>query len=235
LFYAGYTNVRLRLKNVRPLSWFTMWKILKIGAPAGIGSLSFSMARLVIMPMITVFGTGVVAAYGVSQHISHVGIMLLVGIGLGMSALIGHNLGALKKERARETARQAMYLATAIMTFLGLITFVFAYYIMRMFFDDPQIIAHGIDILRILALGFPLYGMHIMMENIYTGVGENRPPMFINILHAWIVEIPAVYITTRLLGFDQNAVWWSITGATLVSVIVFYLYFRKGRWLDVKV
>jgi putative MATE family efflux protein len=234
-FYTGGTNIRLRLKNSRPLRWSTMWKILKIGVPAGIGSVSFAGARLVVMPMITVFGTGVVAAYGVSQQISHIGIMLLVGIGLGMSALIGHNLGAGKKARARETARQAMYLATGIMTFLGLLTFVFAYYIMRMFFEDPQIIEYGIDILRILALGFPLFGMHIMMENIYTGVGENRPPMFINILHAWIIEIPAIYITTRMLGFDQNAVWWSITGATVVSVSVFYMYFRNGKWLDVKV
>jgi putative MATE family efflux protein len=235
MFYAGYTNVRLRLKSARDVSWVTMWKILKIGAPAGIGSLSFSMAQLVIMPMITVFGTGVVAAYGVGMHISHVGIMLLVGIGLGMSALIGHNLGAEKKERARKTAYQAMYLATGIMTFLGLVTYIFAHYIMRMFFDEFQTIEYGIDILRILALGFPFFGLHIMMENTYTGVGENRPPMFINIFHGWILEIPAVYITTRLMGLDQNAVWWSMTGATILSVLVFYLYFRRGNWLEVKV
>jgi len=235
ILYAGGANIRLRLKNTRPISWETMWKILRIGVPAAIGSLSFSTARLVIMPMITVFGTGVVAAYGVSQRISALGIMLLVGIGLGLSALIGHNMGAGKKERARETARQSMILATAIMTFLGIITFAFAHDLMWLFFKDPEIIGYGVTILRILAVGFPLLGMSIMMENIYTGVGENRPPMFFNILHAWILEIPAVFVTTRLLGLDQNAVWWSITGATIVSVTAFYLYFRKGRWLDVKI
>ena len=126
-------------------------------------------------------------------------------------------------------------MATGLMAFLGLITYIFAYQIMRMFFEDPGIIEYGIDILRILAVSFPFLGLHIMMENIYTGVGENRPPMFINIFHAWMIEIPAVYVTTRMLGLDQNAVWWSITGATLVSVSVFYMYFRNGRWLHVKI
>jgi putative MATE family efflux protein len=235
IFYSGGTNVRLRFKNTRTIRWSTMWKILKIGAPAGIGSVSFAGARLVIMPMITVFGTGVVAAYGVSQQITHIGIMLLVGIGLGMSALMGHNLGAAKIERAKETARQSMMLAAGLMTFLGLLTFVFAYYIMWLFFEDPEIIDYGVSILRILALGFPFLGIYIMMEEIYTGVGENRPPMVINIIHAWILEIPAVYITTRLMGFNQNAVWWCITGATFISTTVFYLYFRNGKWLHVKV
>lgn len=235
VLYTGGANVRLRFSSGRKIRWLTMWRILKIGVPAAIGSISFSLARLVIMPMITVFGTGVVAAYGVSQRVSSLGIMLLVGIGLGLSALIGHNLGAKKLERARRTATQSLLLATGIMTGLGIITFVFAHWIMARFFDDPEIIGHGITVLRIMAIGFPLLGMHLMMENIYTGVGENRPPMFFNILHAWVLEIPAVYVTTQVLGFDQTAVWWSITGATFVSVTVFFLYFRNNRWLHVKV
>jgi len=235
IFYTGGTNVRLRLKNRRPISWATMWKILKIGVPAAIGALSFSSARLIIMPMVTIFGTGVVAAYGVSQRISALGVMLLVGIGLGLSALIGHNLGAGKKERARRTANQALVLATSIMTALGLATFVFAQPLMRLFFEEPQIVNYGITILRILALGFPFLAMHLVIENIYNGVGENRPTMFFNILQAWILEIPAVYITTQVLGLNQNAVWWSITLATVISASAFYYYFRNGKWLDVKI
>jgi Na+-driven multidrug efflux pump len=161
--------------------------------------------------------------------------MLLVGIGLGLSSLIGHNLGAGKKERAKTTAKQALALSTGIMAVLGIATFVFAGQIMRMFFEEPEIIGYGVAVLRILAVGFPCLAFHIVIESIYTGVGENRPAMLINILHAWVLEIPAVYVTTRLLGFDQNAVWWSVTCATFISALVFYGYFRKGKWLHVKV
>lgn len=235
IFYTGGANVRLHIRSGLPIRWITMARILKIGFPAAIGDMSFSSARLVIMPMIAVFGTGVVAAYGVSQRVSSLGISLLVGIGLGLSALIGHNMGAQKIERARHTARQALLLAISIMTGIGLIVFLFAGPITRIFFSEPDIIAHGITVLRIMAVGFPFLGIFFTVSHVYTGVGENRPPMVINILHAWALEVPAIYITTQVLNFNQVAVWWSITGATIVSMMAFYWYFRKGTWLQVKV
>ncbi|MFC1572364.1 MATE family efflux transporter [Candidatus Eisenbacteria bacterium] len=232
---AGGANVRLRLRSGFPVQWAMMSKILTIGAPTAIGSISFSLARLVIMPMISVFGMGVVAAYGVGTRISALGIMMLVGIGLGLSALIGHNMGAGKRERARRTANQAILLSVGVMTTLAAVVFVGAEFIMQRFFDDPEIVAHGVELMRILAIGFPFIGLYITIENVYGGVGENRPAMIFNILHAWILEVPAVYIFTKLLGWDQAAVWWAISGASVVSTLAFYLYFRRGKWLDVEV
>ncbi|MFC2173239.1 MATE family efflux transporter, partial [Acidobacteriota bacterium] len=104
LFYGNFTNVRLRFGGKRSLSFGSMWKMLKIGVPIWLGEISFSGARLIITPLIAAFGMSVVAAYGVSNQIFHFGIMALVGIGLGLSSLIGHNLGAKKYERAKKTA-----------------------------------------------------------------------------------------------------------------------------------
>jgi putative MATE family efflux protein len=235
LFYIGGANVRLHFRANNRLRWSSMWTILKIGLPSAIGSLSFSMARIVVMPMIAVFGVGVVAAYGVGIRISAFGIMVLVGIGLGLSALIGHNLGAAKKERARKTAYQSIALGVGIMAGMGLIVFIGANFIMSKFFDDPAIIQNGIILLRVLAIGFPFLGFHLMIENVYTGVGENRPAMTFNILHSWLLEVPAIYVSTQVLGLSEIAVWWSISAATAVSAIAYYSYFRNGKWLHVKV
>jgi putative MATE family efflux protein len=235
LLGSGAANVRLHIKSSLRVSFSSMLKILKIGFPSAIGSLSFSMARIIILPMIAVFGVRVVAAYGVGIRISAFGIMMLVGIGLGLSALIGHNLGADKKDRARKTANQSIVLSIGIMTVMGIIVFLGAGFIMSRFFDDPEIIATGITLLRVLAIGFPFLGFHLMIENVYTGVGENRPAMMFNIIHSWLLEIPAIYATTQLLGLNEVAVWWSISGATAVSAIAYYSYFRRGRWLHVKV
>jgi putative MATE family efflux protein len=232
---TGGANVRLRLRSGHPVQWSVMRSILRIGAPSAIGSISFSLARTAIMPMIAMFGMGVVAAYGVGTRISAFGIMLLVGMGLGLSSLIGHNIGAGKKERAGRTAGFAILLAVGLMTVFGIVTFAGAGFIMRRFFDDPDIVAHGVELMRVLAFGFPFIGLYITIENIYSGVGENRPAMIFDMLHAWVLEVPAVYIFTRSLGLGQASVWWAITGASVVSAGAFYLYFRRGNWLDVKV
>ncbi|NMC43896.1 MAG: MATE family efflux transporter [candidate division Zixibacteria bacterium] len=235
MFYTGRANVRLHWKGRRPIQWSRMWMMVKIGIPSAVGTLSFSVGRLVVMPMITIFGVNVVAAYGVGIRVTNLGATLLVGIGLGLSALIGHNLGAGKRERTRRTANQAILLGIEIMTVMAAVSFVFARQITGLFFQEPDIVAYGETILRILAASMPFLGLYLMIENVYTGVGENRPTMVLNIIHSWIFEIPAVYITTRLLGLSQTAVWWSLSGALVVASLLYYWYYRRGQWLHVKV
>ncbi len=232
---SGRANIRLRLRNPEAINWSVIRSILRIGFPSAIGSVSFSMARLIIMPMITIFGTSIVAAYGVGTRISAFGIMLLIGIGLGLSALIGQLMGAGKYERARRTVNLALILSTGIMTVIGFSAFIGARFIMERFFTDPETISYGVILMRIFALGFPWLGLYLMIENVYAGVGENRPVMVMSMIHAWAMEVPIIYLSIKVFHFDQNAVWWTISICNAVSTIAFYLYFRRGKWLKVKV
>ena len=235
LFYGNRTNVKLHLRGKEKLSVISMWKIVRIGVPAWIGSMSFSGARLVITRMVAPFGTAVVAAYGVGNQVTAFGIMLLVGIGLGLSSLIGHNIGANKHDRARKTADQAILLGAGIMLVFGLLTFIFARQIMGLFFDSVATIALGEVMLRIFAVGFPFIGAFIMIEEIHMGVGLNTPTMIMNIIHSWGLEALPIYVLTVLLVLNQTAVWWTISASGVLSSAVFYAYYRRGRWLTIKV
>ena len=235
LFYRGVTNVKLNIIGKVPVSVSSMWKIVKIGVPSWISAMSFSGARLLIMPMIAVFGNSVIAAYGVGTQVSSLGIMLLVGIGLGLASLIGHNLGSLKKERAKKTGDQALLLSLGVMAVCGLITFFGAEIIMKIYFDSSETIAYGASLLKILAIGFPFLGIYIMLEQIYLGVGLNTPSMIVSIAHSWALEIPAIFVLTQVFDLDQNSVWWAITAATFISTSAFYWYYRRGQWLEAKV
>ncbi len=235
LFFGGRTNVRLHVKGKESVSIASMWTMVKIGVPAWFGDMSFSAARLIIMPLIAVFGTKVVAAYGVGNQVTHFGIMVVVGIGLGLSSLIGHNLGSQKFERARITADQAILLSVGIMTFLGLVTFFFAESIMLLFFDSLDTIAFGVTMLKIFALCFPFMGLYLMIAEIHMGVGLNTPTMVVNVIHSWGLEVLPILVLTQYFDFNQDVIWWVITGATVMSSLGFYWYYRRGRWLTVKV
>ncbi len=235
LFFGGRTNVRLHVKGKESISIASMWTMVKIGVPAWLGDMSFSGARLIITPLIAAFGTKVVAAYGVGNQVTHFGMMVLVGIGLGLSSLIGHNLGGKKYERAKKTADQAILLGTGIMMFFGVVTFLFATPIMKMFFDNADTIAYGVTMLRIMAVCFPFFGVYLMVSEIHMGVGMNTPAMVVNIIHSWGLEVVPILVLTQFLGFNQNAIWWTITSAGIIATIGFYIYYRRGRWLTAKV
>jgi len=235
IFYTGLTNVRLHLRGKVAMSFKTAFKIVKIGIPTWLGEMSFSSSRLVIMPMIAVFGNSVVAAYGVGMQVSAIGISILVGIGLGLASLIGHNLGGLKKERAQKTADQAILLSLGIMVGIGLILVTFARSILGLYFENPETLRYGVTLMRILAIGFPFIGAFIMIEEIYTGVGLNTPAMIINAAQAWAIQVPAIYVLSQILHFNQDAIWWTMSGSMVIAATAFYFYYRRGQWLHVKV
>ncbi|MCK4573974.1 MAG: MATE family efflux transporter, partial [candidate division Zixibacteria bacterium] len=235
LLYGGFTNIKLHLSGKVPMSIESMKKILMIGLPAWFGSICFSGSRLILTPLIAAFGTSVVAAYGVGNQVTHLGMMILVGIGLGLSSLIGHNIGGNKIERAKKTADQAVLLAVGIMIAMGLITFIFAERIMGLFFESPETIGYGVTMLQVLAIGFPFIGLFIMLEEIHVGVGLNTPPMVFNIIHAWLFEVIPIFILTKYFGFDQDIIWWVIVIALVLTSSIFYQYYRQGRWLTIKV
>lgn len=235
LFYGDHTNLKLHLTSRIPIRMASMWKLVKIGIPTWLGSMSFSGARLVMTPLIATFGTSVVAAYGIGNQVSSFGVMVLVGIGLGLSSLIGHNIGSKKFDRAKKTADHAILLGVGVMIAMGLISALFARPIMDIFFDSAETIGIGVTMLRIMALGFPFMAILLMIEEIHTGVGLNTPAMVVNIINAWLLEVTPVVILTQWFNYSEVAIWWVISGAAAVSSAAFYMYYRRGRWLTVEV
>lgn len=235
LFYTDVTNVRLHLRGRERLSLNSLLKIIRIGVPAWLGDMSFSGARLVVMGLIAPYGTMVVAAFGVVNQVVGVGVSILIGIGLGLSSLIGHNIGGGKLERAKKTADQAVLLGSGLMVLYGLIVALGAGILMSLYFEDPETIAIGKEMLRIFAICFPFIGAYLMMEMIHQGVGLNMPTMVFNVVQSWALQSLPIFILTEVLNWPVVSVWWMMTISGVIIAIAFYFYYRRGRWLSYSV
>ena len=110
-----------------------MLQILGIGGPAGLNSIMRSMAHWFVTTLVATFGTVVVASYGLALRIMELGILFGVGLNLGVSAMVGQNLGANKKDRAHEAVVKATLLVMGITAVLGAVEFGFARQILGFF------------------------------------------------------------------------------------------------------
>lgn len=235
LFFFDYTNVRLHWKGREPVSLDSMWTLIRIGIPAWLGEMSFSLSRMMITPMIAHFGVSVVAAYGIGMQVFGLGIAILVGIGLGLSSLIGQTVGGGKLDRARMTGDKAIAFGAVVMGVMGVFVFAFARPILNIFFTDTEAIDVGVTYLHTIAFSFPFFGALFMIENVHTGVGLNTPVMVIAILQAWVFQVLPVFVATTFLGASEVAVWWIMAFSGVVSALGFFWYYRRGRWLTVTV
>jgi putative MATE family efflux protein len=235
IFFSGRANVRIHWRSKEKMALGSMWILVRIGIPSWLAEMSFSLSRLAITPMIAGFGTAVVAAYGVANQVMGLGFTLLVGVGLGLSALIGHTVGAGKIERAKKTGDKSIAMAVGIMSLFGLIIFAFAPRVLGIFFSNAETIANGVGLLRIMALSLPFMGALMTIEFIHTGVGLNTPAMVVNIISSWLLQVAPIYIIVKFFGGGESAVWWIMTLAGAASACMFYAYYRRGRWLTARV
>ncbi len=231
IFFSGRSTVRLRLRGGLPISLKRIGVMLKIGLPSGIGSLSFSLGRTIIMPWIAAYGTEVVAAYGMAQRVLGFGIMLIVGMGLGLSALIGQTLGARKLERAWETAIRSLQFSGGSMALYSLALLLAAPLIAEAFFGGGPEAEIAVSTLRIIAIALPFTGVGIMLDMTCSGAGETRVPMIFNTFHTWVLQVPGFYILARVMEMPITALWWMIVVASALPPMIFWLYFRTRHWM----
>jgi putative MATE family efflux protein len=235
LFFFDYTNVRLHIKGHEPMSIESMWTLIKIGVASWLGEMSFSLSRFMITPLIAHFGVSVVAAFGIGMQVFGLGIAILVGIGLGLSSLIGHTVGSGKLDRAKSTGDKAIAFGVVAMAALGVLIAIFVRPILEIFFTDPVAIEAGVTYLRTIAFSFPFFGALFMIESIHGGVGLNTPVMVISILQAWVLQVLPVLVAVQYFGVGQVVVWWIMALSGVISSIGFYWYYRQGKWLTVRV
>ena len=235
LFFFDYTNVRLHIKGKERMSLDSMWILIRIGIPSWLGEMSFSLSRLLITPLIAHFGNAVVAAFGIGMQVFGLGIAILVGIGLGLSSLIGHTVGSGKLDRAKVTADKAIAFGVVVMAVLGVFIAIWVRPILGIFFADPVAIEAGVTYLRTIAFSFPFFGALFMIESIHGGVGLNTPVMVVSVLQAWVLQVLPVLVAVQYFAVGQVVVWWIMALSGVISSIGFYWYYRQGRWLTVSV
>ena len=85
------------------------------------------------------------------------------------------------------------------------------------------------------AVGFPFYGAFIMLENVHSGVGLNTPIMVVNIIQSWLLQALPILILVEVFDMPATVIWWLFSFSGLASAMGMYWYYRRGRWLTVKV
>ncbi|HEX9750753.1 MAG TPA: MATE family efflux transporter [candidate division Zixibacteria bacterium] len=232
LFFAGAFKARLSLSVLRQAHISTMWQMMKIGIPSGIGAMSFSLARMAVLPLIARFGPAVVAVYGAGNRVIEFGEITVVGLELGMSPLIGHALGAKDKALAWLTARRAIEMGLAIMGVFALGTFFFAEPITMLFFRESPYVELGVTFFRVAAVAFPMLAVFILIEGAFVGAGDTVPPMVIGIIHAWVLQIPLVWLLAHGLEFGPTGAWWGFVVAAALGALMYVSWFARKRWLE---
>lgn len=94
------SKLRLTWKGVNHIDGQMMGSILRIGVPSACENCFFSLGRLIVASMITLFGTSQVSANAVAGNIDRLGIIIGQAMGLAMVTVVGQCVGARDTDQA---------------------------------------------------------------------------------------------------------------------------------------
>jgi putative MATE family efflux protein len=197
-----------------------------------VGMLSWPvLMKVVVAP----FGTFVVAGYMIAFRVVMFALLPSWGLGNAAATLVGQNLGAKRPERGEQAVWRAAFYNFVFLGCVGLLFVVFAPEIVRLFSQEPEVVAAGGRCLRIISAGFLFYAYGMVVTQAFNGAGDTRTPMYINLVCFWLWEIPAAYVLSKPLGMGPSGIFFAIAAAFSLVAVLGVAMFRKGRWKSVQV
>ena len=217
-YLGGKSEVKFGLHHMR-LKGAVVREIFAVGISDFARTAAMSLTSALFNHILKGLGGELpIATFGVIFRIMSFVFMPMIGIAQGAQPILGFNYGAQKFNRVKKGFRLANWSATVISIIGFLIFFIFPTPILRIFSNDPELIAMGKDAMRMLVIGLPLVGYQNIGTSLFQAIGKAKPAVFLALSRQVLFLIPMVIILSRIFGL--MGVWVSFPATDLVSYVV---------------
>ncbi|MGN7719828.1 MATE family efflux transporter [Chitinophaga sp. 22620] len=231
---GGKKTITVNWRHARPrLS--VILQMVKLAAGGALQMLIGSASWIFLMRIISQFGEDAMAGYTYAIRIIVFAILPAWGLANAAATLVGQNLGAGEPERAEKSVWKAAYLNMFFLGSISIIFMVFAPNILRIFSQDPGVLAYGIEGLRLISIGYVFYAFGMVMAQSFNGAGDTKTPTYINLFGFWVLQIPLAYLLAIVFKWGPTGVFWAIVIAESAIAVIAIVIFRRGNWKKVKV
>lgn len=205
-------------------------EVLRYGVPTGVQNSVIGLANVMVQTHINTFedvGTNACAAYARIQGFA---FLPITSFSMSLTTYIGQNLGAKEYDRARQGARFGIWSSMLLAEVIGVILYVFAEPLVKIFISDPDSIAIAVRQSHVESLFFFLLSYSHCLAGILRGAGKAVVPMLV-MLGVWCV-FRIAYITVAM-KIDHNIVWlfWAYPITWIISSAIYLVYYYKSDWI----
>lgn len=201
----------------------------QVGLPVLGTSVVSCLGYVVFASLVSGMGTTIFAAHSIAVTAETIFYVPGYGLRTAASALIGSARGQGDGRRLRAVGGLCVWLTVAAMCVSGLVLFVGAAPMMRLFSPVPEVVGMGAEMLRLVALSEPFFGLMVVLEGIFYGLGRTRYAFLVESLGMWGVRILFTYLCVGQWDLGLRAVWMCMIGDNVCKALLFALPFASRR------
>lgn len=202
-------------------------QILRLGTPIALQELLVSVSFLVILTIVNGLGVVPSAGVGVAEKLCAFIMLVPNAFMQSLSAFVGQNIGAGKRDRARRAMGYGMVSALVFGVLMAAAAFLKGNLLSSIFSSDPAVIAAAWDYLRAYAVDTLLVSFLFCFCGYFNGSGSTTFVMVQGIIGAFLVRIPISYLMSGLKPVSLFRIGLATPVSTAVQIllcIVWYWY-----------
>ena len=198
--------------------------ILAMGVPGGVENGIFQLGKIMILGLVTTFGTTAITANAVTQTMASIEMIPGSAIQLAVITIISRCVGTGDYEQVKYYNRKLLkisYLAVFIWSMImvsGLPVILLFYHLSKGTEElaKTMFLVHTLGAVLLWPLAFDLPAS-------LRAAGDVRFPMIVSICSMWIFRFGGAYILAKMLGFGVIGVW--------VAMAILDWGFRAGCYI----
>ena len=205
-------------------------EILRVGIPSSFAQLSMSVAVFILNAIIVgVGGSDGIAVYTSAWRILMIGIVPLLGIATGVTAVTGAAYGAGDMVKLKTGymygVKIGVVVELAVLSIILLLAHQLSY-----IFTYSKGAAHISDSLttafRVLAWFLPTVPLGMLTSSMFQGIGKGEYSLAVTILRTVIFQVAFSYLLGITFGYGIRGVWWGIVFGNVIASVVSFSWGR---------
>lgn len=228
-------NQKLRIHISKPfdfrLDGKMIKKILHIGIPNGVENSMFQLGKLVLLSLISTFGTVAITANAVSNSVAAFAILPGQTIAMALVTVVSQCVGAGDYDQVKYYTRKLMIFAfaaqacTNILIIAGLPLVTWAYQL------SPQTAAVTKQILMIHSIcAIVIWPVSFTLPSTLRAASDVKYTMIVSLVSMWMFRIVMGFVFGKYMGMGVLGTWIAMILDWCVRSIFFLHRYFRGKW-----
>lgn len=211
--------------------WGMIKRILQIGIPNGVENSMFQLGKLVLLSLISSFGTVAITANAVSNSVAAFAILPGQAIGMALVTVVSQCVGAGSYRQARYYTKKLLIFTFAAMALTNLIIIAvlpavtWAYQLSAETAEVTKqiLLLHSICAIFIWPISFTL-------PNTLRAASDAKYTMLVSLLSMWFCRIVLGFLLGKYMALGVLGTWIAMIIDWCVRSVFFCGHYIRGKW-----
>ncbi len=197
--------IKLKLKGFKP-NMKVIGSFLALGFAPFIMYATEAAVQIIFNLQMTAYG-GDMADYlittiGICLSVMQFSMVPVGAFAQGAAPFISYNYGSGNMQRVKDGVKFMVTVSFIISFTVAMLAILFPEMFIRIFNQEPDVIALGVAYMPIFFAGLTLMGMQVGFQNTFMAVGKAKISLFLASLRKIILLIPALLILPKFMGIS---------------------------------